>query len=225
MSDIHTGLGSQRHGEPAADLTIADGQPFRLDLLHRMADLLDPHDPLLLEACKAGVDIGTNEMLHPSGLWPLAHTECDTSKFDPDHQFETRDDNCRSMAGDLFELAKKELDKDLVEGFAVNVDPAELPRVEAQGLLACIDEGLQGNGERKVRVVWGGTILGPNKLIRLYEAQELPHYQRPEIRIAEPDGSEIVLPTARGKDRLQIRLQTHPRQREEQLAAVLQARA
>lgn len=162
----------KKHTGEDVDVGIDRYQPFRLDIIEKIGWVIDKNDLQITKKCKEGVDIGTTEMLEPSGLWPIKQKYKD--RFQADMEYKLREKNYESMEGSLFEHAVKELEKDHVNEFTVDVEKEEMDKVVAQGILACVDEGEREDGTKKVRVVWDGTMVGPNMRIRIYEAQELP---------------------------------------------------
>ena len=127
-----TGLGDLDFSDPKPaaseippDLTIENGQPFRLKLLLRIGSVLNIEDKRILHECINKVDIGVDTILTPSGLWPLKDPRRDD--WDPEHAFETRESNCNSMKGSLGLEALKELKKDEDQGWIVDILDHEKP--------------------------------------------------------------------------------------------------
>ena len=155
---------------------IEEGQPFRLDLLEAVAKMLGDPDLPIIQWAKEGVDIASEAAVTPCGLWPLREDAGVQASTAVDHSYELWDGNYKSME-ELEDRADVELQKDLDEGWTVELQEDEHDKIVAQGILGAVDEGLRANGEPKTRVVWDGTVVGPNKGIVLTEKQEMPGIQ------------------------------------------------
>jgi hypothetical protein len=173
-----------------ADLSVPDGQPFRLNLLRQLSQLTHDEDPDGLVS-EDGCTSHINAKVPFSGIWP-AKKRGDL-KFDPSRSKSCWGTNYVSMdrpdptwVSEIDRLMEKEIQMGWVQEL--------LPEEESdavQGVLGVVDEGFRkcsepcegkcGNKKRghkkcrmKLRIIFDASIIGLNYHILHEERQEMP---------------------------------------------------
>lgn len=169
----------KRRGE-TADFSVRENQPFRLEVISFLCGLVDDPDPEILGMCKgAGVPPCVDEVVPPSGLWPVGRAgELLPTEFEIwDKNYSSMEEGAKEADPDRFRAAIEEkVEAEFSNGFAVR--PASV-EVRAMGILHGVDEtppadDINPAPDTKVRVTFDASKVGPNARAHLMDCQELP---------------------------------------------------
>ena len=124
---------------PAAkDLTaIEPGQPFRLNLIQRMAEDSGDSDIAIVKEAKRGFDLEQGDILLPSGNWPMRKNPM--RGFKENATTSLWEGNYSSMSQDsLGNLPAEQMEEQFQKGFAHRLPEGSKPKYS--GVLGAVDE-------------------------------------------------------------------------------------
>ena len=143
---------------PIPSFQVVPGQPFRLSVIQRLANLIDDPDEQLIAQ---GVDLGIDEKIPSSGTWPAKDQDLELGTKQA--SFELFDINWHSAEGD-HETLEKLIHNEIQDGFVVKFGTLEQAREHFGDKLAIGKLGIAKQQPNKPCLVLDSTISGLNPL-------------------------------------------------------------
>ena len=153
---------------PTADWSVPNGQPFRVGLLQCLARTIHFPDLSIFSCLRDGAPTGANDVLQPSGIFPLK-----SSHETPDLGLAVHFANWSSAEEDpdtLKELVQQELDQGHVFLFPGTLADAR----EQFGTIGIGRLGIRRQPGKKPRLVFDATISNLNRTVQVPEVCQMP---------------------------------------------------
>lgn len=145
-----------------ATTAVAPDQPFCLDILEALCDIVSDEDPALPSALRQGVATGILEPLPSSGVW------IPTSSGDAEAPLSSHEDSWQS-ARDHYELTTELVEKEVAEGFVECLGPISQFSQQERAAFFFGKLSIAFSGSRKPRLVLDTTVNGANPRAQLQE--------------------------------------------------------
>lgn len=145
-----------------ATTAMAPDQPFYLDILEALCEIVSDEDSMLPSALRQGVSTGILEPLPSSGIW------IPTSSGDAEAPLSSHEDSWQS-ARDHYALTTALVDKEVADGFVECLGPISQFSQQERAAFFCGKLSIAFSASRKPRLVLDTTVNGANPRAQLQE--------------------------------------------------------